>query len=458
MQAAEDTRRAPNAAVTAVNLIAAPATIDVGGFTVDTWAYNESIPGPELRVRAGNVLKVNLVNMLPAATTIHWHGLALRNDMDGVPDLTQRSIAAGGTGAYEFVAPHPGTYWFHPHVGTQLDRGLYAPLIVEDPAETGDYDAEQIIVLDDWLDGTDGRTPDGVLAELQSSAMDMSTMEGSADAPSDSSYPATQLGGDAGDVIYPHFLVNGRVKERPAVIQATPGQRLRLRIINAASDTTFRVAVGGHRLTVTHSDGFPVTPATTDAILIGMGERYDAVLTVADGAYPLVAVAEGKRDYGRAVIRTGTAPVPDAEPLPVELHRAVLTERDLVAADSVLLSDQTPDRSHDLLLGGGMAPYRWDINGRTYADREPLALSAGQRVRLRFVNTTSMYHPMHVHGHTFQIRHPDGPGARKDTVMVMPGAIVTADLIADNPGQWLTHCHNLYHAESGMMTVLSYRR
>jgi FtsP/CotA-like multicopper oxidase with cupredoxin domain len=455
--AAESARRSAGVRVVAAALVPAPAAVDLGGVVVSTWAYNGAVPGPELRVRAGDVLRVAVSNGLPEDTTVHWHGLALRNDMDGVPDLTQPPIAAGSAFTYEFVAPHPGTYWFHPHVGTQLDRGLYAPLIVEDPAEPGEYDFEQTIMLDDWLDGT-GRTPLQVLDSLRGGAMDMPGMGGTAagNTRKDDSYPQSLLGGDPGDVSYPYFLLNGRLPARPLTIDAKPGQRMRLRVVNAASDTVFRFAVAGHRMTMTHSDGFPVRPVDTDAVLISMGERYDAVVTLADGVFPLVAVAEGKTGHCRAIIRTAKGADPAVDVLPSELTSEVLGEADLTAADDVLVPERAPDRSQNLILGGGMMPYRWEINGRAYGQHTPLLTSPGEYVRLRFVNTSKMFHPMHVHGHTFQVRHALGPGARKDTVMVMPGQTVIADMIADNPGQWLAHCHNLYHAEAGMMTVLSY--
>lgn len=448
--ATEAARRSTGSRVSAV-LSAAPTTVDLGGMTVSTWAFNGTVPGPRLRARLGDVLAVTVSNQLPEDTTIHWHGLALRNDMDGVPDLTQPPIRPGASMTYEFVAPHPGTYWFHPHVGTQLDRGLYAPLIIDDPGDPGDYDVDETIVLDDWLDGT-GRTPSQVLSELQAGRMDMHGGPAGSNG-----YPASVLGGDPGDVSYPVFLLNGRTPAQPVTIRARAGQRTRLRIINAASDTVFRVAVADHPMTVLETDGFAVRGVPAAALLVGMGERFDVSVTLRDGVFPLVAVAEGKNGHCRALIRTGSGPDPAVGALPPELTGPVTTELDLTADDAVLLADRTPDREHDLTLGGGMMPYRWTINGRTFDEHEPLALRTDEFVRLRFRNTTTMYHPMHVHGHTFQVRHAGAPGARKDTVMVMPGQTVTADLVADNPGQWLAHCHNLYHGEAGMMTVLSYQ-
>jgi multicopper oxidase len=140
--------------------------IDLGGPVVATWSYGGQVPGPEIRVRKGQTLQALLVNGLPVETTVHWHGVAIRNDMDGVPGMTQVPVPANREYTYSFAVAEPGTYWYHPHVGVQLDRGLYGPLIVEDPSEPADYDHDWTVVLDDWIDGT-GYTPDQVLAALR---------------------------------------------------------------------------------------------------------------------------------------------------------------------------------------------------------------------------------------------------------------------------------------------------
>lgn len=451
IQAVEAKRTSAGAATARLDLTAAPARIDLGGIQVDTWAYGGSVPGPLLRLKAGDRLSANVHNGLPAPTTVHWHGVALRNDMDGVPNLTQPAIAASTSKLYEFTAPDPGTYWFHPHVGTQLDRGLYAPLIIDDPREPLSYDAEHVVVLDDWLDGT-GRTPDSELQTLKSGGMGQMNMGGM------SRSSSQLLGGDAGDVTYPHYLINGRIPAAANTVTFKPGTRLRLRIINAGGDTAFRVALGGHRLTVTHTDGYPVEHVDTDALLIGMGERFDALVTLADGMFPLTAVAEGKTGAAMEIIRTGSGTPPPPDTRPNELNGRVISGLQLQADRSVLIPNRRPDRTHPIALGGDMSGYRWTINGQVYGKNGTLQLRQGERVRLVMRNNTSMFHPMHVHGHTFQLRPAAGTGARKDTVMVLPGQTVTADLVADNPGQWLVHCHNIYHGEAGMMTVLSYVR
>ncbi len=164
--------------VRTVKLTAAESSLDLGGGrTVSSWAYGERLPGQEVRVTAGDTLDLTLANRLPQPTSLHWHGLALRNDMDGVPGVTQDAIRPGEDFAYRFTLPHPGTYWFHPHSGVQQDRGLYAPLVVEDPKEPLAYDREWVVVLDDWVDGVDGSTPDAVLAELSQGMADHAGMD-----------------------------------------------------------------------------------------------------------------------------------------------------------------------------------------------------------------------------------------------------------------------------------------
>lgn len=437
-------------------LTAKPVTLDLGGPTVTTWAYGDSVPGPLLRATAGEFLRVTLDNQLPADTTIHGHGIRLRNAADGVPGVTQDPVQPGTAFVYEFTAPDPGTYFFHPHVGVQLDRGLYAPMVIDDPGEPGRYDAEWILVLDDWVDGT-GRTPDDVLAQLIAEGgsssgggmggMDHGGMGGMSMGP-------PPWGDDAGDISYPHFVVNGKVPAAPDVLNANPAQRVRLRIINAASDTIFGVALGGHRMTITHSDGYAVQPREVPELYLGMGERYDATVSLADGVFPFVAVPFGKQGTpARALVRTGSGTPPASDALPTELGGNVLIGSQLAPAEASRLASKPVDATANLTLQGSMRPYQWGINGAPYGQNEPLTVQAGQRLRLNLLNMTMMTHPVHLHGHTFALP----SGLRKDTVLLAPMQSLPIDLDADNTGDWMIHCHNVYHAEAGMMIALSYR-
>ncbi len=443
--------------IVATSLRAQRATLDLAGTPASTWSFG-SIPAPVIRASVGDTIEATLVNGLPEETTVHWHGLALRNDMDGVPGVTQAPIAAGDEFTYRFIAPDAGTYWFHPHVGSQLDRGLYGALIIEDPNEPLVYDEEWVVIFDDWLDGVTA-TPPQVLEELSGGMASMPGMEGQVVQMGNMLMGTNSdlLGGDAGDVFYPHYLINGRPTTDPETYPSRPGTRVRIRMINAGSDTAFRVALGGHRMTVTHSDGFPVQPTEVDGVLLGMGERYDVLVTLADGVFPLVAEAEGKAARAFAIVRTGAGAAPEASVVLPELRRDIAVGGALRAQDSVALARNTPDREITVRLTGSMAKFDWAFDGVAFdaeeSERSTRGIRSGERVRMTFENTTTMWHPIHLHGHTYQLL--DG-GPRKDTSIVLPGESLVVDFDADNPGRWLFHCHNIYHAEAGMSGVVSY--
>jgi len=444
---AAESARPTTGAVRSMTLQAKQVQVDLGGRITSTWAYGDSVPGKAFRATAGDRVTVAVHNSLPESTSVHWHGLAIRNDMDGVPGVTTPAIESGGDFDFDFTVPDPGTHWFHPHTGLQLDRGLYAPFIIDDPREPGDYDAEWVVVLDDWTDGV-GQTPDQIFADLVAAG--------------DKAGPEMGMGhggmmSDGGDVTYPLHLINGRPDDDPETLAARPGDRVRLRIINAGADTIFTVALADHQLRVTHTDGYPVRPVATSALRIGMGERYDAIVDLSDGAFALVAEPVGKPGLARAVVRTSrSAAAPPVTARPAELNRYPLNLGALQVSESAALPARDPDSLQNIALGGSMAPYVWTINGATHDHATPLTIRQGEAGRLRISNMSMMSHPVHLHGHTFQLGDAGGTGARKDTVLIPPMGAVNVDFAANNPGQWMVHCHNAYHAEAGMMTRLDY--
>ncbi|QYJ16343.1 Multicopper oxidase MmcO [Rubrobacter xylanophilus DSM 9941] len=270
-------------------LRAAPLEFEAGGQRLLTWGYEGDVPGPEIRLKEDDTLRVRLRNELPEETTIHWHGLPVPNAMDGVPGVTQRPISPGEEFVYGFVVPVAGTYIHHSHVGLQLDRGLYGALIVEPAKENLDYDREYTLVLDDWLAGAGG-TPEDALRRLRDSG--------------------GMMGGSmGGDLEYPLYLANGRPPEDPATFEVRRGKRVRLCLVNPSAETVFRFAAGGHRLTVTHADGQPVEPVTVNVLRIGMGERYDVVFEADNpGVHQLTAAPEGKGAWPAPSCATGRIP------------------------------------------------------------------------------------------------------------------------------------------------------
>lgn len=469
--AAAEAARTSTGRTAAYALAAGFAAVDLGGRVVNTWTYGTGAVAPELRLSAGDTMLASVTNSLQSDTSIHWHGIRIRNDMDGVPPVTQDAIGPGATFDYSFVAPDPGTYWYHSHSGLQADRGLFGALIVEDPDDSSGADADAVLVLDDWVDGV-GTTPDAVMAALNPDLHGGGHAgHGGAATPAqvgaDEATVATALtsaghgdsdvlGGMTQHIAYPLHLINGRPPNDPAVIEAAPGSRLRLRIVNAAAETPYRFAVAGHRLTIVAVDGYDVEPTEADAILIGMAQRYDVLVTVASGAWPMVAAVEGRDGYASTVLRsTDAAPLPNPDvggAIP-ELGRQLVLESALRPAAKSMLDAKSPDRDYqvDLLQAGDR--YVWAMAG---ADAGTLVMKQGERVRITMNNTSTMWHPMHTHGHTFAV--PDYGGLRRDTVNVLPGTSLTIEFDADNPGEWMFHCHNAYHFEAGMTANLMYIR
>lgn len=426
-------------------LTAQPLSIDIGGIEAKTWGYSTDTGEPAIEATAGDVLQVDITNELPESTSIHWHGIALHNAADGVPGMTQSPIEPGDSFSYVFEVPHGGTYFYHSHSGLQLDRGLHAPLIVRDPEDREDQDVEWTIVLDDWGDGITG-TPDDELDKL--TGMDMGGHGGMMA----HGTPDPALGGDAGDVMYPYYLINGRIPRAHQTLTARPGDKARLRFINAGGDTIFKVALGGHRMTITHTDGFPVQPQETESFYVSMGERVDVEVTLGDGVFPLTALAAGKDDRAFAVVRTSGGEAPNSDVDFPELSSTGLFLSSLQPAERALLQTGNPDQQTSIDLSGQMMPYEWGIlaDGKNV----PATVQEGQTLRMIMRNRTMMPHPMHLHGHTWAL--PGSGGLRKDTVLLLPHETVVADLIADNPGEWAFHCHNAYHLETGMTSSLRY--
>ncbi|WP_232700683.1 multicopper oxidase family protein [Halobacterium wangiae] len=412
---------------TSLSLTAASGTIQPGPDASTTnWLYEGQFPGPELRVQEDDVLSVEVTNDLQEETTIHWHGIPVPNPVDGVPNVTQDPVASGDTFTYTFRAEPPGTYFYHSHVGLQLDCGLFGPLIVEERDPHVEYDREYVVVLDDYLP----REP-----ELPSGG--------------------GRGGGMMGDTRPPYegLLVNGRLPEDPERFDVTEGERIRFRFVNAASATVFGVQIAGHEMTVTHADGRPVEPVDTDSFAFGAGERYDVVVEATNpGSWFVQANAlDGDEPPARAVVEYESAD--GRSPQPPSSASNQLQYEDLRAVSSLDGVSGEPDRTFDLTLSRSRGQsYTWTIDGQAYPDADPLQIRPDEHVRIRMTNLSPVVHPMHLHGHFFQVGN-----AIKDTVIV-PGhrGQVTLDFHADNPGRWLFHCHNLYHLDAGMARVVEY--
>jgi FtsP/CotA-like multicopper oxidase with cupredoxin domain len=391
----------------------------------DLWSYNGVFPGPEIRRPQGERLRVRLANGLPQETTVHWHGIRLPNAMDGVPHLTQKPVPPGGEFLYEFELPDAGTFWYHPHAYSpeQLGRGLYGVLIVEERSPAA-FDRDVVWVLSDLrLDREARITPDF-------------------NARFDASH-AGRLGNTV--------LVNGRVPESFAL---DAGERVRLRLINAANARIFRLNFEGHAPQVIALDGHPVAAhLVSGGLRLGPGMRADLLLEATGEPGRRYVVSDdffARRAYRLLELAYTDKRAPSRVlPMP-QLPSNPLAAPDLARAERLPL----------VLGGGAMRPRQphglWSVNGqspRGHAHEPLFRLKRARSYVFEVHNDTAWHHPFHLHGVAFRaLSEPHQPW--RDTALVDPGARVQFAFVADNPGDWMIHCHILEHQEAGMMGVM----
>ena len=400
----------------------------------EVWCYNGRIPGPELRVRQGDRLRVQVVNALGEETTVHWHGVRVPNAMDGVPHLTQKPIAPTGRFTYEFEARDAGTFWYHPHARSheQIERGLAGVLVVEEP-DAPEVDRDITWVLDDWRLTRDARISPDFL----------------------SPFDATHAG-RLGNTV----TVNGRIPER---FELRAGERVRLRLVNVANARTFGLQFAGHKPWIVAYDGHPVEPHEPPAgtVVIGSSQRVDLVLDAL--AEPRSSHVVRDVYYPRQAYRLLDLAYRDED----RLGRDHETPRRL-AANPLAEPDVANARVHEVRLGGGaMSAERpeggaWAVNGMAgsaeHHRHEPLfAVKRNATVAIDFRNDTAWPHPMHLHGHAFRVLSRNGIANPRrewrDTLLIERRETARIAFVADNPGDWMLHCHVLEHQATGMMAT-----
>jgi FtsP/CotA-like multicopper oxidase with cupredoxin domain len=400
----------------------------VPGHKTPVWTYGGTIPGPLIRVKVGDRVIVHFRNDLPESTSIHWHGLRISNDMDGVPGVTQDPVAAGGEFLYDFVVPDAGTFWYHPHINSaaQVGWGMYGPLVVEDPNDPEELGDDVVLVLSDISLYDDG------------------------------SFHPPDTGGKFGDLFGREgtvLLVNGKVEPRLRVRQ---GKQQRWRIINAARARYFELRVPDHMFTKLGGDnGLAARSQEQYRVLVTPGERADVVFTPADqpGSTRLVQWVPTDRGYGSMFSRSreplfhiDTVAEPGVVPadIPVELRE--IEPIDTTDAIEKTL-DMTIDLSNnDVIMGFNNVPY-WRM--------DPLEAHVGETHIWTLRNATDFAHPFHLHGYYFQVLDDTRIPEWKDTVNVAVGEeLRIAVRFDDRPGMWMYHCHILDHAEVGMMGQL----
>jgi FtsP/CotA-like multicopper oxidase with cupredoxin domain len=432
---------------------ASVAAVNVGtGKSFKSWTYNSQLPGPEIRIKEGETFRAVLKNYLPEGTTIHWHGLPVPNKMDGVPHITQNPVQPGQSFIYEFQATPPGTYIYHTHFSYQLDRGLYGPLIIEPKREERSYDREYVLTLEAWA------TVDGGGPEASRMGRINPGMGGMMGMMSGQLRPGEPLR----EPLYDAYGINGKVFGASAPFKVRKGDKVRLRIINASSSTIYTFRIAGHTLTITHTDGRPVVPFEVDALRIGQSERYDVELYAKNpGRWHMYNLRDGSPVSGWLLGTLLYEGIKSKSYNDDNLNRLRLNDYNLLEGieEPFAKSVGRVDRTFRMTLSGGMmgSPY-WTINGKVYPYTDNIDIRDGERIRLEYFNMSMMPHPMHLHGHFFEVAgsgRSTGIRIKKDTLIIPPymgsGAI---EFIADNPGIWFHHCHNLYHMEAGMANLV----
>jgi FtsP/CotA-like multicopper oxidase with cupredoxin domain len=442
----------PPGAIREFSLIAAPGrTSLVGPPHPDTgvWAYDNRVPGPEIRVRQGERIRVRVENRLPEETTVHWHGVRVPNAMDGVPHLTQAPIGPNKAFVYEFDVPDAGTYWYHPHQHStvQVGRGLCGALIVEEPQPIT-VDRDLVWVLSDWR-----------LLENAQISDDFDNRHDMAH------------NGRVGNTV----TLNGKV---PDTVAVRAGERVRLRLINAANARIFGLEFEGHRPMIIAYDGQPVSPHEPPGgrVVIGPAMRIDVVLdmTGKSGSRSMVTDRFYRGLEYRFVDLAYAAEPLRERPLdtPISLEPNKLAEPDIRTAERHEVTFNGGMMGGMMMnKGGGMGGMNmmemmhsgkiWFINGvaATGHVHDPLiTLQRGRSYVLALDNETAWHHPIHLHGHFFRVISRNGRPTEhrewQDTVLMAPREKVEIALVADNPGDWMFHCHILEHQASGMMGVI----
>jgi FtsP/CotA-like multicopper oxidase with cupredoxin domain len=422
------------------------------------WSFNKQFPGPVLRFRRGERVHFAVRNQLQQDTAVHWHGVRVPNAMDGVPHVTQNPIPAGGSFDYRFQLPDSGTFWYHPHQSSfeQVPRGLYGALIVEEEKPPA-VDREEVWILSDIkLDGQRQQVEDfGRILDIANDG---------------------RLGNQ--------LLVNGLVAGPARKIEVRAGERLRLRLINTAAARFFRLAIEGHDARIIAYDGQGVAPhpLPSDGLPLGPGMRVDLIIDCMGKPGQSFAL----RDLGRPPIVAATGlgvlaytsqPAVRSKPLatPIALapnripepnlakaaNHFILFQGGMRGAPVIGMVDGKPSRIQEIMAKQGLA---WTMNYNAQHEHalmhEPLLhLKKGESVILHMINETDFVHPMHLHGHFFRVLAINGAATAhrewRDTVIMGPRETVDVAFVADNPGEWMYHCHILDHAAGGMMGTIA---
>lgn len=481
---------------------------------------NGGIPAPTLEFTEGDDAEIKVINGLTTGeeVSMHWHGLLLPPEEDGVAYVNTPPIHKGQSRVFKFKIRQHGTYWYHSHTMLQEQKGVYGAFIIHPKKKTLSYDKDLVAVISDWSD----ENGDQILKNLRKDGdyylykkNSVRSIVGAARAGGLGTYFKNEwirMGGmDLSDVGYDAFLINGKKDSQLAVLH--PGEKVRLRLINAGASSYFYVSLAGLPMKVVSADGVDIVPKYAKEILMGMAETYDVIFTVPEHKnYELRATVQDQTGHASAWLGRGEkVAAPDRAPLDLYApmdhssmghhgggamdHAAMghgsmdhgamdhstmdhsmmghslpsvdtekpasvvelLTVDELKSPTSTAFAKQKKVHDVKLVLGGDMERYIWFINGKSIHEDRNIEINEGEVIRFTLVNDTMMHHPMHLHGHFFRVLNSNGDNSPlKHTVDVGPMMTRTIEFYADEPGQWMLHCHNLYHMKTGMARVVKY--
>lgn len=455
-----------------IGLSISKRVLEVNGKAATVFGLGTADGKPGLILHAGGDFDVNLLNHTNEDTLIHWHGLTPPWGMDGVPDNPAKLLSSGESRHYLFPVGQGGTHWMHAHT-LQEQTLLAAPLIVRTADDQARDEQEVVVLLHDFS----FKTPEELLAELKGHGSGGAMAEHS----QATGHMRTRMQGmegmhqqhmsgmamqgipgmpamDLNDIEYDAYLANDRTLDDPEVVTVEKGGRVRLRIINGATATAFTIDTGTISGDLIAVDGNDVVPVAGGRFPISMGQRLDIRLQLpsGSGAFPILALREGSKEQTGIILATADANISKVSAIAADGGQGLdlALEETLRAARP--LAQRAPDRTYSLTLSGDMASYVWEIGS---ADG-PMKVATDNRVELVMRNMSMMAHPMHLHGHHFQVVGINGRrinGAVRDTVLVPPMAEVAIQFDASNTGRWPFHCHHLYHMATGMMSFVTYQ-
>jgi FtsP/CotA-like multicopper oxidase with cupredoxin domain len=477
-------------------------TVNFTGQAVQAMAVGGTIPAPTIEATVGDTLRVTFNNKMDVETSVHWHGILLPNDQDGVPYLTTPPIEAGTSFTYEYPIIHHGTYWYHSHTGLQEQRGVYGALVFHPKdGEAVKANHEAVVVLSDWTN----ENPNQVMHNLKKSddyyALKKDSVQSWLKVVQHGQQAIqNRLEGawmrmgpmDISDVGYDAFLANGERQHKLA--HTTAGKTVRLRVVNAGASSYFNLQYAGGAMLVVAADGVDVVPFQVDRQRIAIAETFDVIVTVPDtGAYEFRATSEDGTGYSSVILGDGQIhhapeiPKPNLFLTDHSMHGGMasmdepeidhaamghdmgamnqkesstqqMQEYELLRSlEPTSFSDTNPERIVDLELTGDMERYAWSFNNKVLSEDSKILIRRGETVRFVMENKTMMHHPIHLHGHFFRVLNGQGEySPLKHTVNVPPMQTVTIEFFANEEKDWFFHCHNLYHMKSGMTRVISY--